>query len=343
VDIYAVGVMLYELFTGAVPFTGDSFMAVLTATLHEPPPAMTTVNPELRVGPELQAVIMKALAKDPAARQSSMNELMSEILATPEGAATGRGSIAEARYSSFPGAMVANPTAAQFGAKVGSLVGPGQPTAIAAGHTAQLGTPSAAGTKTTSVGGQSSTVAPNRGAHTGLIVGSLAFVVVTLGAGGYFVSTRMMGEGPMVAGEPSAVPAVAREAASAEPVPVVAAAPVAPATASPGTTIAPSAPTTNEVKLTVETDPPGASLEKDGFQICPETPCEISVIRNEGIELTGKKGSLRGQVKIMPQDDQTVSLKLTAPVARAKPKGPAAEPMCEKFIGELKVLRPCKE
>jgi hypothetical protein len=45
----------------------------------------------------------------------------------------------------------------------------------------------------------------------------------------------------------------------------------------------------------------------------------------------------------MPQDDQTVSLKLTAPVARAKPKGPAAEPMCEKFIGELKVLRPCKE
>jgi len=272
-----------------------------------------------------------------------MTELMNALLATPEGAMFGRPGMAEARYSSFPAPAESNPTAAQFGPKVGSLAAPAPPTAVSPGNTAQLGTPGAAAlTKkptSSSVSGQSSTVAPVHTANTGLIVGALAFVVVALGAGGYFVSTRMGADAP-----PGAEPALAATAASKPPAaPVVAPAPAVLATGTPQATIASVAPTAAEVKLKVETDPPGASLEKGGFQICPSTPCEISVARNEGVELTAKKGALRGQVKVLPQSDQVVSLKLAAAVARPKPAGPAAEPMCEVSIEGLKVLRPCKQ
>src|SRR5262245_35194197 len=60
-DVYAVGIILYEMFTGAVPFTGETFLAVLTRHLHDPPPPMNAVCPDLAISPHLQEVIMRAL------------------------------------------------------------------------------------------------------------------------------------------------------------------------------------------------------------------------------------------------------------------------------------------
>ncbi|MCE3266089.1 MAG: pknB [Solirubrobacterales bacterium] len=65
-DIYSIGVILYEALTGRVPFQGDSAIAVALKQVSEPPRAPSAINPE--VPPALDAVVMRALAKDPEAR-----------------------------------------------------------------------------------------------------------------------------------------------------------------------------------------------------------------------------------------------------------------------------------
>lgn len=70
-DVYAVGVMLYELLTGGVPFTGHTPLNVLTAQLTqdaEPPRAR---SPDRGISPALNAVVMHAMAKDPSARYAT--------------------------------------------------------------------------------------------------------------------------------------------------------------------------------------------------------------------------------------------------------------------------------
>src|SRR5450755_2183203 len=116
-DIYAVGIIMYEMFTGAVPFTGETFLGVLTKHLNEPAPAMNAVYPDLTISPQLQAVIMRALEKDPAVRYQTMLEFAQAITGTPDAAALGYrptiSSVAEHSMSFLPHAP-GSPTAQQF-------------------------------------------------------------------------------------------------------------------------------------------------------------------------------------------------------------------------------------
>ena len=65
-DIYSIGVILYEALTGRVPFEGDSAVAVALKQVSEAPRRPSAINPD--VPPALDAVVMRALAKDPEAR-----------------------------------------------------------------------------------------------------------------------------------------------------------------------------------------------------------------------------------------------------------------------------------
>ena len=66
VDIYAMGIVMYEMFAGGVPFTGDTFMGVLTQHMFEQASPIRKFNPSARIPAALEAVIFRAIAKDPA-------------------------------------------------------------------------------------------------------------------------------------------------------------------------------------------------------------------------------------------------------------------------------------
>ncbi|MGZ9931353.1 protein kinase domain-containing protein [Streptomyces sp. NC-S4] len=72
-DLYALGVLLYELLTGNVPFAGSTALGVLHRHLYEPPLPVRQIRPE--VPPELEKLLLHLLAKDPQDRPSSAQEV----------------------------------------------------------------------------------------------------------------------------------------------------------------------------------------------------------------------------------------------------------------------------
>jgi serine/threonine-protein kinase len=72
-DIYALGVILFELFTGQLPWRGESVLAVAAARLHQPPPDPRSVRPGLAA--QVAELILRCLARAPSARYASARDL----------------------------------------------------------------------------------------------------------------------------------------------------------------------------------------------------------------------------------------------------------------------------
>ncbi|HKS79754.1 MAG TPA: protein kinase [Gaiellaceae bacterium] len=78
-DVYSLGVVLWEMLAGEVPFSGENFVAVALRHVNEPVPSLREVRPD--VSPRLAAAVERALAKDPAHRFPSMAALAKELRA----------------------------------------------------------------------------------------------------------------------------------------------------------------------------------------------------------------------------------------------------------------------
>ncbi len=79
-DVYSLGVILFEMLTGHVPFAGEGYGEVMTKHISLPPPAARGFVPDLPVA--IEAILSRALAKDPRARFQTMTEFREVLLST---------------------------------------------------------------------------------------------------------------------------------------------------------------------------------------------------------------------------------------------------------------------
>ncbi|MFZ6181991.1 serine/threonine-protein kinase [Nannocystis pusilla] len=99
VDIYAVGVMFYDLLVGKLPFAGESFMSTLTAHLMQVPQPPSQAKPDAQIPEAVDTVVLRALAKDRDQRYDTIGEFAAAL----------RAAIAEADAALVPPPLPAPP------------------------------------------------------------------------------------------------------------------------------------------------------------------------------------------------------------------------------------------
>jgi serine/threonine-protein kinase len=166
-DLYSVGVILYQMVTGLLPFESDTPVGFLMKHLTDTPMAPSLKQPEVEVPPALEALIMKALSKSPADRFANAEEMRDALLACA------------------PDAMSPMRTASAPSIPVPAT--PAKPTAKAAPTSARPGAPRAEEAEGAAPPGKS-------GGKTGIIAAAAAVLVIAGGAGAYFATRG--GEAP---------------------------------------------------------------------------------------------------------------------------------------------------
>jgi serine/threonine protein kinase/formylglycine-generating enzyme required for sulfatase activity len=76
-DIYSLGIVLYEMSTGRIPFESETAMSLIRHHIYDTPTSPTQFNQELT--PEMESVILKCIQKDPNARYQNPNELLEDL------------------------------------------------------------------------------------------------------------------------------------------------------------------------------------------------------------------------------------------------------------------------
>ena len=253
-DIYALGVILYEMLTGSAPFDRSTSVNTLMAHVNEEPPPMREMNPSIEVSSALSDAVMRCMSKDPDARFRSMDELLAALKRADANALTATGSGAGATGESR--ALTASgehpPASGPSSIAPGGIVSPLLPFS-------ESGAP---------------VVAPTpRARPRGLLATSMIAVVAAVGLVAWFVTHASI-EGRLATASGSPVPTNAPPSNDPVSPPLLTSARAPEASAMPPAPSVLTSPPPAVVKLRIRTEPEGATVKDDGVEVCNTTPCD---------------------------------------------------------------------
>jgi serine/threonine-protein kinase len=257
-DIYALGIIMYEMMTGKVPFDGNQSVGILMAQVKEAAPAMRQMNPGIQVSAAMEETVARCMAKMPDDRFRSMDEVLAALKRVGSlgaGSTTG-----EHRMTSTGSGPHVPSLGLAGGSRPGGIGGiTGATPAYLSPSSSEVGSfplplsmPSQGAASSPPLASQP----PGRGGSKGMLFAAVVGALAVAGAAA-FVALRP-------APAPSRAPALplAAAASTAAAIPPPASAPAQLAAAS-------------IVKVRVNSEPDGASVKEDGVELCSSTPCDI--------------------------------------------------------------------
>jgi serine/threonine protein kinase len=333
-DIYALGIILYEMIAGKVPFDRANSVNILMAHVNEEAPPIRQMNPNTEVSVAFEETIARCMAKSPDQRFKSMDEVLAALKRIGNAGFQTANGTGEFRALSLSGSAPRSFTPAANGSTF-SVPTSTSPSGPAKGIITASVTPSASGGVIPSASGSGSILSPlalpvdvahdlsrdvhfssppqssgSRGILLSAVVGGLAIAAIV----GYSaLRPRGAAAGSSIAPSPAL-----SSAASAAPV-VTADVPKAPAL----------------VKVRINTDPDGATVKEDGVELCGSTPCDLlykgaDADPTREHKLTLSRPGYRVETKTLKVGDGPIAVKLTKapevprfiPPPQAKPDTP---------------------
>lgn len=309
-DIYALGIIMYEMLAGKVPFDRPNSVNILMAHVNEEPPPIRTMNPNAQLSTAFEEVVMRCMAKEPDVRYRSMDEVLAAVKKVGGGALTatvsGVGTTGEFRTLSSSGGR--SVTSSQ---STPAVTASGSHPAVAPATSSEPGvvaSPLASIPSTTDAVQLVSQ--PPRGSSKGVVFGAVAAGVVVLGIAGFY---GLRGSGTKANASVSVPEPTATNALTAAPAPQ----PSAPVTAS-------APPAAGSERVILNSDPDGASVKEDGVEICTSTPCAITYRGADADpakehKLVFSKGGFKSEAKTIKLADSPVTVKLAKEAPRWNP------------------------
>ena len=254
-DIYALGIMMYEMITGKVPFDRPNSVNILMAHVNERVPHLREMNPNVQCGEAFEQTIYKCVEKNPDDRFKSMDEVLSALKRA--GGMAGTISGGAERTGSFD--MLS--TTGSFTPQSNPMVGPGgvqplSPDSVSGSNPPVLGATASAAPE------------PKKGGKTPLLVG-LGLVAAVAVAAVAFLSGKQ-GD-PNQGKQQAPTNALQTPSAATTPGPTTTDTTTgAPATA--------SAPVEEIIKVRIDSDPAGATVKEDDTVICDSAGEQCQVV-----------------------------------------------------------------
>jgi serine/threonine-protein kinase len=303
-DIYALGIIMYEMITGKVPFDRPNSVNILMAHVNEDAPPLKQMNPNCNVSPAIEDSVARCIAKDPDQRFRSMDEVLAALKRVGGAAMTATISgVGTGEYRALTGSG-SGPQATTNGSISGS-----NPSLLSSTGSNPASIPSPLAMPSDSPAGSVPLLSqpPNKSGSKGMLVAAVVGALACAGIIGY------------VALRPSK-PSTPAPLANAQP------AATSPSTETAAPTmqqVAPSAATL--VKVRINSDPDGASVKEDGVELCSSTPCDILYKGSDADstrehKLTLTRNGYRVETRSVKVGDSPVTVKLTpAPQIYVRP------------------------